>query len=81
MKNKRRTRTAEVRKAIALRFYRERQKQATERAKDAAQHKAMKKAYAEQPYVRETAKVGRNDACPCGSGLKFKRCCIGKKED
>lgn len=20
-------------------------------------------------------KVGRNDACPCGSGLKFKRCC------
>jgi uncharacterized protein YecA (UPF0149 family) len=20
-------------------------------------------------------KVGRNDACPCGSGKKFKKCC------
>lgn len=28
-----------------------------------------------QPYRRETAKVGRNDPCPCGSGKKFKRCC------
>ena len=27
------------------------------------------------PVVRETAKVGRNDACPCGSGKKFKKCC------
>ena len=25
------------------------------------------------------AKVGRNDACPCGSGRKFKHCC-GAKE-
>ncbi|MEI8078143.1 MAG: SEC-C metal-binding domain-containing protein, partial [bacterium] len=24
---------------------------------------------------REVAKVGRNDACPCGSGKKFKQCC------
>jgi uncharacterized protein len=24
---------------------------------------------------RETPKVGRNEACPCGSGLKFKQCC------
>lgn len=23
-------------------------------------------------------KVGRNDPCPCGSGNKFKRCCIRK---
>jgi SEC-C motif len=22
--------------------------------------------------------VGRNDPCPCGSGRKFKRCCLGK---
>lgn len=21
--------------------------------------------------------VSRNDPCPCGSGLKFKKCCIG----
>jgi len=24
--------------------------------------------------------VGRNDPCPCGSGLKFKRCCLNKNE-
>ena len=23
-------------------------------------------------------KVGRNDACPCGSGNKYKRCCMDK---
>jgi hypothetical protein len=23
-------------------------------------------------------KVGRNDSCPCGSGKKFKRCCLGR---
>jgi hypothetical protein len=22
--------------------------------------------------------VGRNDPCPCGSGVKYKRCCLGK---
>jgi len=24
-------------------------------------------------------KTGRNDPCPCGSGKKYKRCCLGKK--
>lgn len=24
------------------------------------------------------AKIGRNEACPCGSGLKYKRCCLKK---
>jgi len=28
-----------------------------------------------QPKKRETAKVGRNDPCPCGSGKKYKKCC------
>ncbi len=26
--------------------------------------------------VNESAKVGRNDACPCGSGKKYKNCCM-----
>jgi tetratricopeptide (TPR) repeat protein len=25
-------------------------------------------------------KIGRNDLCPCGSGKKFKKCCMGKDE-
>lgn len=34
-----------------------------------------------RPIVRDY-KVGRNDPCPCGSGLKYKNCCLdsGKYE-
>ena len=27
------------------------------------------------PIVNKEPKVGRNDPCPCGSGLKYKKCC------
>ena len=27
-------------------------------------------------YVREQPKIGRNDLCPCGSGKKYKKCCM-----
>ncbi|MHB2017734.1 MAG: YchJ family protein [Candidatus Xenobia bacterium] len=27
------------------------------------------------PVTRDAPKVGRNDPCPCGSGLKHKKCC------
>ena len=36
------------------------------------------------PYIppkqvkREAQKTGRNDPCPCGSGKKYKKCCINK---
>ena len=26
--------------------------------------------------VREYSKIGRNDQCPCGSGAKYKNCCM-----
>ncbi len=26
-----------------------------------------------------TEKTGRNDPCPCGSGKKFKQCCLSKQ--
>ena len=25
-----------------------------------------------------SSKVGRNEPCPCGSGKKYKKCCLGK---
>ena len=28
--------------------------------------------------VHTRSKPGRNDPCPCGSGLKYKKCCLGK---
>lgn len=27
-------------------------------------------------YIREQPKIGRNDPCPCGSGKKYKKCCM-----
>jgi SEC-C motif domain protein len=29
------------------------------------------------PTLRSSAKTGRNDPCPCGSGKKYKKCCAG----
>jgi hypothetical protein len=34
-------------------------------------HTAMAQSIPQEP-------VGRNDPCPCGSGKKFKKCCMGK---
>jgi hypothetical protein len=30
----------------------------------------------EAPYVNPLRGIGRNDPCPCGSGKKYKRCCL-----
>jgi hypothetical protein len=30
------------------------------------------------PIRNDQPKVGRNDPCPCGSGKKYKKCCLGK---
>ncbi len=44
---------------------------------------ALRPAYLEaaadrpRPIVAATSKVGRNDPCPCGSGQKYKKCCLG----
>jgi len=31
-----------------------------------------------ETYVRSVPKVGRNDPCPCGSGKKYKKCCMAQ---
>ena len=28
--------------------------------------------------AKASPQAGRNDPCPCGSGKKYKRCCLGK---
>ncbi len=32
-----------------------------------------------KPIVRDQPKVGRNDPCPCGSGKKYKKCCLPRE--
>ena len=29
----------------------------------------------------EYKNVGRNELCPCGSGIKYKKCHLGKREN
>jgi len=46
------------------------------------QHAQVPSSQAEAPqesreqatFIRDTPKVGRNEACPCGSGKKYKQC-------
>jgi hypothetical protein len=33
----------------------------------------------DRPFVREGRKIGRNEPCPCGSGKKFKKCCLDQE--
>lgn len=33
-----------------------------------------------QPKQKFVAKIGRNDPCPCGSGKKYKKCCLLKNK-
>ena len=40
----------------------------------ASQHAGQK----HEPLRKTGKKVGRNDPCPCGSGKKFKACCMRK---
>ena len=42
---------------------------------EAEQESAQQAEVPQQPMVRDTPKVGRNDPCPCGSGKKYKQCC------
>ncbi len=39
-------------------------------------------AITDKPHAALTdkPKVGRNDPCPCGSGLKYKHCCLRKNK-
>jgi len=49
-----------------------------EQKKEAEVQKNTTAPVEKEPTKRTTPKVGRNDDCPCGSGKKFKRCCMGK---
>lgn len=40
--------------------------------------KSIKKEYNKTKTVVNENKIGRNDPCPCGSGKKYKKCCLNK---
>ncbi|GJE60203.1 DUF1186 domain-containing protein [Methylobacterium trifolii] len=47
---------------------------------DPLEQLAWTKEGAGQPQRNPFKDVGRNDRCPCGSGRKFKKCCLGKEQ-
>lgn len=56
-------------------FYYEKYPQEKERM----QGKVISDGTTDEPYVRGAKKIGRNDPCACGSGKKYKNCCMKKK--
>ncbi len=40
-----------------------------------AERRAKAVASGKPAAIREVRRIGRNDPCPCGSGVKFKKCC------
>lgn len=48
----------------------------------AAYARALKPSFAQasggkpKPFANPGSKLGRNDPCPCGSGMKYKKCCM-----
>jgi len=52
------------------------EKERLERALREAKEQSLRSQQSQQESTSK--KIGRNDACPCGSGKKFKRCCIKK---
>ena len=46
------------------------------RHEEAAKWKPMSMEPTDQQMSRKPPKVGRNEPCPCGSGKKFKKCCL-----
>jgi uncharacterized protein YchJ len=41
--------------------------------------RAISDAQLERDFAHVSGKIGRNEPCPCGSGLKYKKCCLGRK--
>jgi len=75
---------ARIRQDVAQKLFRVQMAREEEIAEMEAEQRRERLALARQggprpeiqsPAKREADKVGRNDACPCGSGKKFKKCC------
>ncbi len=43
-----------------------------------SRNKVPERETVQETYRRKKPKVGRNDPCPCGSGKKYKNCCMNK---
>ena len=64
-------------KKEGLRLYKELQENLKTKIKYLIPHlSASKKQQENTIEIKPSAKIGRNDPCPCGSGKKYKKCCM-----
>ncbi len=66
--------------AIAKRQQRWQEEDAKEKLRDDYGDEDYEDLGYQEPYVRPEPKIGRNDPCPCGSGKKYKKCCLAKEK-
>jgi len=59
-------------------FFAQKEDETPDQFQERMQKKAQKKLRNPEVNKFYQVKIGRNEPCPCGSGLKFKRCCLGK---
>lgn len=52
------------------------QREVAKHAITGEQLERLLRAQKKRPMTREYRKIGRNDECPCGSGKKYKHCCL-----
>lgn len=50
--------------------------EAMRRAEGTSRRSPGGRSHTPDPYVDDSPDVGRNDPCPCGSGRKYKKCCM-----
>lgn len=48
--------------------------------KDRADFEKLMQKMAQEARQASSRKIGRNDPCPCGSGKKYKHCCLNKQD-
>ena len=75
---------AEIRETTVRRLLSVRPKVAPTERKEVLKGEAVQSG--EKPVIKRTVvkkkeeKVGPNDPCPCGSGLKYKKCCMNNDD-
>ncbi len=60
---------------------RDRQARWAREAAEAARASETWQPQTRQSRLRDAPKIGRNEPCPCGSGKKYKKCCLAKAQE
>ena len=69
-----------VRRMILVRLRSQQEEKREREAKETGTGASVNAIVKKQPVRKAATKVGPNDPCPCGSGKKYKKCCMQKEK-